>query len=124
VFFYWLKDRATKFRTVPNSKLEQLEAVFMEHQGEVYKGDAAWRHLDGVAGPTMALFLEKYVHRPLQSLFNDASPALPDFTASLHGGNITLSVGGELLHIIRSSEEIQSDDPEFPEGAADQMPGP
>jgi hypothetical protein len=108
----------------PNSKLDQLEAVFMEHHGEVYKGDAAWKHLDGVAGPTMTLFLEKYVHHPLQSLLNEASLALPDFTASMRDAIIRLSVGGELLHIKRSSEEIHSEDPELPEDATDQMPGP
>ncbi len=44
-----------------NPKLAQLESAFLAQRGKVYKGEAAWRHLDEAAGQTMALFLEKYV---------------------------------------------------------------
>ena len=43
----------------PNPKLQQLEQTFLVHGGETYTGADAWAHLDSVAGPTMALFLEK-----------------------------------------------------------------
>src|SRR5208337_2193559 len=77
----------------PNPKLAQLEAAFLAQQGEVYKGEIAWRHLEAVAGPTMGLFLERYVRVPIQALLNEVTDTLPDFNAIMRNGNISLSIG-------------------------------
>ena len=44
--------------STPNPKLDSLIRAFLAHQGEVFIGDAAWQHLDSVAGKTMTSFLE------------------------------------------------------------------
>ncbi|MGH7135598.1 MAG: hypothetical protein ACREHD_07650, partial [Pirellulales bacterium] len=85
----------------PNPKLEQLEAAFLAARGEVYKGNEAWAHLDSVAGPTMALFLEKYVREPIQSLLAEVPQRLPDFHARMDADGITLAIGGESIRVDR-----------------------
>lgn len=109
----------------PNPKLEQLEAAFIAARGEVYKGSEAWAHLDTVAGPTMALFLEKYVREPMQSLLAEVPQRLPDFRAQMDADGITLSIGGEAFRIDRRLAEMledQADD--LPEDANEGIPGP
>lgn len=109
----------------PNPKLAQLEAAFVDARGEVYKGAAAWAHLDDVAGPTMAVFLEKYVRGPMQSLLVAAPHELPDFQAKMHGQSITLYIGGESLHIKRQpTQEVDDQSDDLPDDANDGIPGP
>ncbi len=108
----------------PNPKLEQLEAAFVAQNGEVYKGEAAWRHLEAVAGPTMAMFLEKYVRTPIQALLSEVTETLPDFSAKMSNGNITLSLAEECLTIKRSPDAPEDIAEELPEDAGDQIPGP
>ncbi len=47
--------------STPNPKIDALKAAFEVQGGEVYIGDAAWDHLEGLAGAAMGKFLEKYV---------------------------------------------------------------
>ncbi|MGA2032344.1 MAG: hypothetical protein ABSG68_08825 [Thermoguttaceae bacterium] len=108
----------------PNAKLAQLEAAFLEQQGKVYKGESAWQHLDAAAGPTMALFLEKYVRDPIQALLGEVTDVLPEFVATMCEGKITFTVGGESLSIARSPDEDELENGELPEDVADQIPGP
>ncbi|MBM3274431.1 MAG: hypothetical protein FJZ00_04725 [Candidatus Sericytochromatia bacterium] len=86
-----------------NQKLTELAAAFAREGGEVYLGAQAWQHLDGLAGKTMAKFLEGYVRGPLNALIEEAPAELPDFSASLSGGVLTITVGGEVLKIDRST---------------------
>lgn len=51
-----------------NPKLDELKSTFLKHGGRVVIGDEAWKHLDDEAGPTMSIFLEKYVRVPLSEL--------------------------------------------------------
>jgi hypothetical protein len=108
----------------PNPKLAQLEAAFLQQRGEVYTGTAAWQHLDSLAGPTMALFLEKYVRDPIQSLLGDVTDDLPDFAAMMRDGEITLTVAGESLSIQRSPDKGELENGDLPEDVTDQIPGP
>ena len=108
----------------PNPKLDQLETVFLRQQGEVYKGESAWAHLESVAGPTMGLFLEKYVRDPIQSLLSEVPDNLPEFVARMDEDGITLSVGGESMLIRRISGPVDDEIQELPDDASDQMPGP
>ena len=48
----------------PSQKLTELRAAFLSAAGEVYVGQEAWAHLEGLAGSTMARFLGRYVHAP------------------------------------------------------------
>ncbi|MBU4270666.1 MAG: restriction endonuclease [Planctomycetes bacterium] len=108
----------------PNPKLDQLEAAFLRQQGEVYKGESAWEHLESVAGPTMGLFLEKYVRDPIQALLNKVSDCLPEFVARMDKDGITLSVAGESMLIRRTLGAADDEVQELPDDASDQIPGP
>ncbi len=109
----------------PNVKLARLEAEFLAVSGEVYKGAEAWNHLESMAGPTMSLFLERYVRIPIQSLLSDAPDSLPEFHARMDSGTITLSIGDERFLIQRAAVATQVEDEEaLPPDVADQIPGP
>ena len=108
--------------STPNPKLDALVAAFQTQQGEVFIGDAAWKHLDAVAGPTMALFLERYVRTPLQGLL-DAAPAVPPpLEARWNQASIDIRVGNSAFQIPRvipdDSEDVSD---ELPDDAADDV---
>ncbi len=110
--------------STPNPKLVELERAFMAHDGEVYKGAAAWKHLDNLAGPTMSLFLESYVRGPIERLIAEAPQTLPAFAAKMSGNGLCISIDGESLHIARHEtvfEENQRD--EVPGDIGDNIPG-
>lgn len=100
----------------PNIKLEELSRAFAAAGGESYIGKDAWDHLARAAGPTMARFLELYVHAPLQSLIEQAPTNLPDLTLHMDNNRIIVKIGEEYLIIDRStanriiSEEIKLPD--------------
>jgi hypothetical protein len=108
----------------PNPKLDQLEAAFLRQQGEVYKGESAWKHLESVAGPTMGLFLEKYVRDPIQTLLHEVPDNLPEFTARMDKNGITISVAGESMLIGRLPAAADCESQELPDDIGDQIPGP
>lgn len=87
----------------PNPKLSELERVFFEAGGEVYIGEEGWRHLDDAAGSTMGVFLEKYVHGPIQALLAEAPRDLPDLKISSKAGDIEIGLGAESFLIARDS---------------------
>jgi hypothetical protein len=87
-----------------NPKLNELVAAFESAGGEAYLGDQAWKHLDDLAGPTMATFLEKYVHGPFAELLasqQSENSDLPDFTCGVRESGIVMQVGDEVLEIQR-----------------------
>ncbi len=108
----------------PNPKLAELTRVFLAESGEVYAGAKAWEHLDGLAGPTMAHFLETYVRGPIEALLEEASDALPELSLAMKDGTIIVSVGGEQLVIQRQPGGLAQDGDEMPEDAGDVLPGP
>jgi hypothetical protein len=110
--------------STPNQKLDQLEAAFLQQGGAVYKGEAAWDHLRSVAGPTMGLFLEKYVRVPIQALLEEVPDNLPEFAARLDGNQMTISVDGEPMLIRRMPELVDDEIQELPDDADSQIPGP
>jgi hypothetical protein len=107
----------------PNPKLDELTKAFLASNGEVHTGDAAWKHLDEMAGATMALFLENYVRGPLNSLLAEADQILPDLHLSLADHTITLSLGREKLVIPRTPDAPSDEVDELPEDVEDQLPG-
>jgi len=108
----------------PNPKLAALRAAFEAQNGEVYAGAEAWAHLEEAAGPTMALFLERYIRQPLQSLLANNALPLPNFTAEMGETSISLTIGNETLVIDRTQPEAapEAEDP-IPDDAADALPG-
>lgn len=95
--------------STPNPKLQTLEAAFLQSEGEVFKGDDAWQHLDDLAGPRMSLFLEKYIRSPISNLIIAAPEVLPRFEATMTKSSIDITVGGETLRIDRASNEQEDE---------------
>jgi hypothetical protein len=84
-----------------NPKLQELRTAFAAAGGESYVGQAARDHLAAVAGPTMARFLEIYVHTPLRALMEATQEKLPDLTLRMNTKQIIMAVGQEQLTIVR-----------------------
>jgi hypothetical protein len=85
----------------PNSKLSNLVAAFAGEHGQTYIGNEAWRHLEDAAGPTMAVFLDKYVKAPIKTVL-DASPgSLPDITFRMTDDALLVSVEDEAVEFRR-----------------------
>jgi len=107
-----------------NPKLEELVKAFVEHGGKVYLGEAAWEHLENLAGETMSIFLDKYVRTPIRGLIDSAPDMIPDFAATYAEDQIVLSIGDEKLIITRS--EIAAADGTgdvIPDDITDNIPG-
>ena len=101
--------------STPNPKLDALKQAFHAQQGEVFIGDAAWKHLDSVAGKTMGLFLDRYVRIPLQSLLDEAPNVPPPLTARWNQTSIDIRVGNAGFQIPRH-------EPATDEDGGDEMP--
>lgn len=108
--------------STPNPKLDELRRAFTANGGQVYIGADAWAHLRSVAGKTMGLFVEKYVHAPLAGMLKGKAAALPGLSLSVAEGRMTIKVGRESLVIPRRPlAELQTDDPEAPDDEADDL---
>jgi len=108
----------------PNPKLAELQRAYMEQKGEVHIGEAAWQHLDAMAGSTMTIFLQKYVRSPIQAMLAEVPAQLPELVARMDDGGIELSIHGEIIRIRRAAVGANSDpEASFPEDIDDQMPG-
>jgi len=106
-------------------KLAELVAAFRRARGQVYIGDEAWTHLSGEAGPTMAVFLTKYVRQPLEALLAVAEQELPDLHLHRATGEVVLGVGGEVLTIPRLEEGVELREVDgLPEDIDEETPGP
>lgn len=91
----------------PNSKLGELVAAFEAAGGETYLGEAAWSHLSRAAGPVMSLFLDRYVHRPLQALLTEQTATLPPMEISIVTGGIRFRVGSDEIHVPRKDARVE-----------------
>ncbi len=107
-----------------NDKLKELANAFRAQKGEVYIGPDAWKHLAEKAGATMATFLEKYVHIPLQALLDKAPEKLPDLLFRVTDGHIEITIGGrEKLTIKRNPKvELASEEDELPDDVENHTP--
>ena len=105
----------------PNAKLSELSEAFVGAGGEVHVGRDAWEHLGALAGPTMARFLEKYVHDPLAQLLQEEPVELPDLLLSMSPNQLTVGVGDERFSIVRGSQASTDDEPQLPDDVDDQL---
>jgi hypothetical protein len=95
----------------PNPKLDELVRTFLDADGEVYIGEDAWGHLENVAGPTMARFLEKYVRRPIEDVLQHTPTELPPMTFSIDDTCFMVSAGGDSFESPRESL-VEDEDPQ------------
>ncbi|WP_296082108.1 ApaLI family restriction endonuclease [uncultured Agrobacterium sp.] len=65
----------------PNARLTDLATAFKAAGGIAYIGNDAWDHLEAEAGATMAVFIERYVRRPIADIDN-VSGELLDLSVS------------------------------------------
>jgi hypothetical protein len=103
-----------------NNKLTGLQTAYRAAGGDAYVGDAAWRHLEDEAGPTMAAFIERYVRVPVESVssFENAvsgdssrrSMILQDLTAKLEGSEMTITLGTHEKRIVRHEDQSLAED--------------
>ncbi len=103
-----------------NPKLDELTKAFKAQGGEVYIGAAAWKHLEGTAGPTMGRFLEKYVHAPIAALLDELPDQMPEIILAMTDDLLTVSVDGEEFSMPRvkpQPAEIEDIVDEMPEDA-------
>ena len=112
----------------PNPKLQELSQAFIAQKGKVFTGEAAWKHLDSLAGRTMATFLDRYVRLPLQRLLKESPDRtqLPDLTVRMQNDQIHLLIEDERLVIERTiaadaTDDDVSADP-IPDDASDALP--
>lgn len=102
--------------STPSAKLSELRQAFEEKQGEVYIGEAAWMHLDEMAGPTMATFLKRYVRDPVQRVLDDVPPSLPDFALRIEAKGISVNIGDESFVLPRQGrQETENHTAPFPD---------
>ena len=104
-----------------NAKLDQLGTAFLTAGGEVYIGQLAWAHLEGLAGSTMARFLEKYVHGPLHALLSEEPTELPDLLLSMGLKQLTVRVGEERFSVSRAPQAGYDEKPQLPDDVDEQV---
>ncbi len=108
----------------PNPKLDELREAFINASGEVYAGLDAWEHLAGLAGSTMARFLQLYVHEPLEALLKEAPHHLPEITLTMDEKQLAVAIEGEKLVVLRNKAETVSSEPtELPDDVDEHLPG-
>jgi hypothetical protein len=106
-----------------NPKLQQLVAAFSQEGGVAFIGDAAWQHLDDLAGETMASFLNRYIREPLDRLIAEGTEQpLPELTARDQGNSVSILIGGEELRIERQVEVTDKGGDEMPGDVTAEMP--
>ena len=99
-------------------------AAFESEKGEVYVGEAAWKHLNKMAGPTMAAFLDRYVYSPTKTLLEEAPRSLPTLTLRMNAKGISVGIGKESFNIIREIGGESEDDVEsLPDDVDEETPG-
>lgn len=90
------------FDGTSNSKLSELSSAFLRHGGLVYVGEDAWAHLGSEAGPTMGIFVDKYIRDPLDDLLTQTPTDLPSITLLIQPDIINIRIGTEELQVDRT----------------------
>lgn len=76
-----------------NHRLTELAKAFRDVGGSVFIGDDAWAHLEGRAGATMAVFLERYVRNPVANISGLMQAPLDMTLKVLPDGDVSLVFG-------------------------------
>jgi hypothetical protein len=113
------------FDPTPNPKLHELRTAFQESGGQAHIGADAWDHLEGLAGPTMATFLDRYLRDPLADLLKQAPEGLPEVRLTMESERIVFALGFGEYEVPRSAhdEGLIAEPDAIPEDAPDRLPG-
>lgn len=90
------------FDGTANSKLSELGDAFLKHGGQIHVGEDAWSHLESEAGPTMGVFVDKYIRAPLDDLLAQTPADLPSITLLIQPDIISFRIGTEELQVDRT----------------------
>lgn len=95
-----------------NPKLAELVRSYEAAGGEAYLGDAAWAHLRETASDEMAVFLEKYVHLPLDAVVDSLgdAEALPEMHLSDRVSEVIFRIGDETWAVPRKVHRGNADE--------------
>lgn len=86
----------------PSSRLDDLTAEFEKYGGCAYVGDDAWQHLETKAGPTMSVFVSKYIREPLKEVDASYTAAhLLPVKLVYSGTSVDIRIGNRSLTIVR-----------------------
>ncbi len=94
-----------------SKKLTQLKRRFEDVGGRCYIGQEAWGHLYDQARSTMAVFLQKYVERPLMNLFYALPEGIPlpriEISHKTYGSDhrMRFAIGSTDWEIVRRPDE-------------------
>ncbi|MGB6057193.1 MAG: hypothetical protein WBF71_02940 [Microthrixaceae bacterium] len=111
------------FDPTDNPKLRELKRAFEDAGGSAFIGAEAWHHLESQAGQTMALFLERYLRRPLADLLGARPSRLGTLRLEMQADAVVFRIGTASFTVDRSDGGDVSDDDELPEDASDALPG-
>jgi len=104
------------FDSTTNPKLTELINSFKAAGGMSFVGDKAWEHLESKAGKTMAIFIEKYIRKPInETLENLSDDLIAPMTLEMYGNQLTISVGDSSMSITRSKELFDEEERRIPE---------
>lgn len=96
-----------------NPKLAELVRAYLAVGGESYLGEAAWAHLRETASAEMAIFLEKYIHSPLDAVVDSLSDdePLPSLRLTDLVTSVRFEVGDDSWAVPRNAQRgVQESD--------------
>ncbi|MBL7546096.1 MAG: hypothetical protein JNL11_19915 [Bdellovibrionaceae bacterium] len=112
------------FDSTENPKLTELVKVFKENMGEVYIGENAWKHLEGIAGDTMSVFLEKYVRTPIDSILEEVKARPLDSLSLVQDSKgVQIKVGQHTLFIERKMSLLSDNKNDLPDDIEEETSG-
>lgn len=120
------QPRLIVFDATENPKLTELRAAFENAGGGAHVGPDAWSHLEGLAGQTMATFLDRYLRDPLDDLLRQVPAGLPELRLAMESERVVFRLGFGTYDVPRGTSDLQDrgqgrDD--MPGDAADRLPG-
>jgi len=84
----------------PSGRLGDLITEYSRYGGTAYIGDDAWAHIEERTGENLAVFIEKYVKRPILEVTNSYTELKP-IALSLDDSSITIQIGEDQQIISR-----------------------
>lgn len=85
----------------PSEKLDDLINEYLQYGGTAHIGDDAWTYIEERTGKNLAIFIEKYVKRPILEVTNSYTELKP-IKISKDGSSITIRIGEDQQIISRN----------------------
>jgi hypothetical protein len=103
----------------PSHRLSDLTQEFRKYGGQALIGDDAWKHIEEEGGDTMAIFIEKYVRRPIKEMDEQSDELLSLAISSPDGTKFDVVIRNEretyAWEIGRREDPLLASDSDEPE---------